>query len=50
MKDAREAVRVDMNQFRAGIVDLTVVVTAENTLLADEESELTARQNLSSPA
>ena len=27
VKDAREAVRVDMNQYRAGIVDLTVVVT-----------------------
>jgi NodT family efflux transporter outer membrane factor (OMF) lipoprotein len=46
VKDAREAVRVDMNQYRAGTVDLTVVVTAENTLLADEESELTVRQDL----
>jgi NodT family efflux transporter outer membrane factor (OMF) lipoprotein len=46
VRDAREAVRVDMNQYRAGTVDLTVVVTAENTLLADEESELTVRQDL----
>jgi NodT family efflux transporter outer membrane factor (OMF) lipoprotein len=46
VRDAREAVRVDMNQYRAGIVDLTVVVTAENTLLADEEGELTVRQDL----
>jgi NodT family efflux transporter outer membrane factor (OMF) lipoprotein len=46
VKDAREAVRVDMNQYRAGVVDLTTVVTAENTLLSNEESELTVRQNL----
>jgi NodT family efflux transporter outer membrane factor (OMF) lipoprotein len=46
VKDAREAVRVDLNQYNAGTVDLTVVVTAEVTLLADEESELTVRQNL----
>jgi len=46
VKDAREAVRVDMNQYQSGVVDLTTVVTAENTLLADEENELTVRQNL----
>jgi len=46
VKDAREAVRVDLNQYNAGTVDLTVVVTAEVTLLADEEAELTVRQNL----
>jgi outer membrane protein TolC len=46
VKDAREAVRVDLNQYRAGTVDLTVVVTAEVTLLADEEAELTVRQDL----
>jgi NodT family efflux transporter outer membrane factor (OMF) lipoprotein len=46
VKDAREAVRVDMNQYKAGVVDLTTVVTAENTLLADEQNELTVRQNL----
>jgi NodT family efflux transporter outer membrane factor (OMF) lipoprotein len=46
VKDAGEAVRVDMNQYRAGVVDLTTVVTAENTLLADQEAELTVRQDL----
>jgi len=46
VKDAREAVRVDLNQYNAGTVDLTVVVTAEVTLLADEEAELTVRQDL----
>jgi NodT family efflux transporter outer membrane factor (OMF) lipoprotein len=46
VKDAREAVRIDMNQYRAGVIDLTTVVTAENTLLANEENELTVRQNL----
>ena len=34
------------NQYRAGIVDLTTVVTAETTLLSDEETELAVRQNL----
>ena len=46
VRDAGEAVRVDMNQYRAGVVDLTTVVTAENTLLADQEAELTVRQDL----
>lgn len=46
VRDAREAVRIDMNQYRAGVIDLTTVVTAENTLLANEENELTVRQNL----
>ena len=35
-----------MNQFQAGTVAFTTVVTAEIALLADEEAELTARQNL----
>ena len=33
VKNAREAVRVFTNQYRAGIVDLTTVVTAETNLL-----------------
>jgi NodT family efflux transporter outer membrane factor (OMF) lipoprotein len=46
VKNAREAVRVFTNQYRAGIVDLTTVVTAETNLLSQEETALTARQNL----
>jgi NodT family efflux transporter outer membrane factor (OMF) lipoprotein len=44
--NAREAVRVFLNQYQGGLVDLTTVVTAETTLLSDEEAELTVRQNL----
>ncbi len=43
---AREAVGIYLNQYRAGTVAFTTVVTAEATLLLDEEAELTARQNL----
>ncbi len=46
VKNAAEAVRVYTNQYRAGIVDLTTVVTAETTLLTDQETELAVRQNL----
>ncbi len=46
VRDAAEALRVDMNQYRSGIVDFTTVVTAQNTLLADQEAELTVRQDL----
>jgi outer membrane protein TolC len=46
VNNAREAVRVYSNQYQSGLVDLTTVVTAETTLLADEENELTVRQNL----
>ena len=46
VKDAREAVKVYLNQFQAGTAAFTTVVTAEITLLADEEAELTIRQNL----
>ncbi len=46
MRDAREAVRVYSNQYQAGIIDLTTLVTGETTLLADEEAELTVRQDL----
>jgi NodT family efflux transporter outer membrane factor (OMF) lipoprotein len=44
--NARTAVNVYLNQFQAGTIAFTTVVTAEVTLLADEETELTIRQNL----
>jgi NodT family efflux transporter outer membrane factor (OMF) lipoprotein len=44
--DERKAVDVFLNQFQAGTVAFTTVVVAEVALLADEEAELTARQNL----
>ena len=44
--DERKAVDIYLNQFRAGTIAFTTIVTAEIALLADEESELTARQNL----
>jgi NodT family efflux transporter outer membrane factor (OMF) lipoprotein len=46
VKDAREAVKVYLNQFQSGTAAFTTVVTAEITLLADEEAELTIRQDL----
>jgi NodT family efflux transporter outer membrane factor (OMF) lipoprotein len=46
VKNAQTAVNVYMNQFQAGTVAFTTVVTAELTLLADEETELTIRQDL----
>jgi outer membrane protein TolC len=39
-------VDVFLNQYQAGTVAFTAVVLAEITLLADEETELTIRQNL----
>jgi NodT family efflux transporter outer membrane factor (OMF) lipoprotein len=44
--DERKAVDVFLNQFQAGTVAFTTVVVAEVALLADEEAELTVRQNL----
>ncbi|HXO56180.1 MAG TPA: TolC family protein, partial [Mycobacterium sp.] len=44
--DARRAVAVYLNQFQAGTTAFTTVVTAEVLLLADEEAELTIRQDL----
>jgi outer membrane protein TolC len=44
--NARTAVNVYLNQFKAGTVAFTTVVTAELTLLADQETELTIRQDL----
>jgi NodT family efflux transporter outer membrane factor (OMF) lipoprotein len=46
VKDARTAVDVYLNQFQAGTVAFTTVVTAEVTLLGDEETALTTRENL----
>ena len=46
VKDARQAVTVYLNQFQGGTAAFTTVVTAEIVLLADEEAELTIRQNL----
>jgi NodT family efflux transporter outer membrane factor (OMF) lipoprotein len=46
VKDAQTAVDVYLNQYQAGTVAFTTVVTAEITLLADQETELTYRQNL----
>ena len=46
VRDARTAVNVYTNQFEAGTVAFTTVVTAEVTLLGDEEAALTARQDL----
>ena len=46
VRDQRTAVDVFLNQFRAGTVAFTTVVVAEIQLLADQEAELTSRQNL----
>ena len=46
VKAQRDAVRVFLNQYRAGTIDYTTVVTAQLTLLSDEEAELTIRQDL----
>jgi NodT family efflux transporter outer membrane factor (OMF) lipoprotein len=46
VSEAQKAVDVDLNQFQQGLIAFTTVVTAELTLLADQETELTARQNL----
>jgi NodT family efflux transporter outer membrane factor (OMF) lipoprotein len=46
VKDARTAVNVFINQFQAGTVAFTTVVTAQIILLGDEESALTFRQDL----
>ena len=46
VKEARDAVAFYFNQYRVGTVAFTSVVTAQATLLSNEESALTARQNL----
>lgn len=42
---ARQAVQIYLNQYRAGTVAFTTVVTAEATQLADEEAALNTRQS-----
>ena len=44
--DQRKAVDVFLNQFQAGTAAFTTVVVAEVQLLADQEAELTVRQDL----
>jgi hypothetical protein len=44
--DQRKAVDRFLNQFQAGTVAFTTVVLAEIQVLADQEAELMARQNL----
>jgi len=46
VKAARQAVEIYLNQYQAGTVSFTTVVTAEATQLADEVTALTIRQNL----
>ncbi|MHB8886574.1 MAG: efflux transporter outer membrane subunit [Methylovirgula sp.] len=46
VKAARQAVQIYLNQYRAGTVAFTTVVTAEATQLTDEEAVLSVRQNL----
>ena len=43
--DARRAVQIAINEYRAGTQPYTTVVTAENTALGDEQAALTIRQN-----
>jgi len=45
VKSAEEAVRLTLNEYKAGTVAYTAVVTAQATALSDEESLLTIRQN-----
>jgi NodT family efflux transporter outer membrane factor (OMF) lipoprotein len=42
---ARQAVDVTLNQYRAGTQVYTAVITAQNTLLGDEETLLTVQQD-----
>ncbi len=45
VRDARHAVQIALNEYRAGTQAYTTVVTAENTALSDEQAALTIRQN-----
>ena len=42
---ARESERLQLNQYKAGTVDYTTVVTAQQTALSNEQTALTIRQN-----
>ena len=45
VKSANEAVRLTINEYKAGTVAYTAVVTAQTTALADAQTLLTIRQN-----
>jgi NodT family efflux transporter outer membrane factor (OMF) lipoprotein len=45
VKSANEAVRLTINQYKAGVVAYTAVVTAQATALADAQTLLSIRQN-----
>jgi outer membrane protein TolC len=45
VRDAREAVRLVLNEYQAGIVAYTAVITAQTTALANEENALAVHQN-----
>jgi len=46
VKDATLGAQIAFNEYRAGTVDYTTVVTARTTQLADQESALSAQQQL----
>ena len=43
--DAQRAAQIALNEYRAGTVDYTTVVTAQVTLLLDQQTALSIRQN-----
>ncbi|MDE2319743.1 MAG: efflux transporter outer membrane subunit [Rhodospirillales bacterium] len=43
--DAQRAAQIALNEYRAGTVDYTTVVTAQVTLLADQQTALSIQQN-----
>jgi NodT family efflux transporter outer membrane factor (OMF) lipoprotein len=45
VRSAQEAVRLAINEYKAGTVAYTTVVTAQSTALTEEESALTIRSN-----
>lgn len=45
VNDAQLAVKLTLNQYRAGTVDFTSVVTAQATAFGDEQTALTIQQN-----
>jgi NodT family efflux transporter outer membrane factor (OMF) lipoprotein len=45
VRDARHAVDIALNEYRAGTQPYTTVVTAQDTALTDEQSALTVQQN-----
>lgn len=45
VRDARHAVAIALNEYRAGTQPYTTVITAQNTALADEQAALTIQQD-----